>query len=564
MTTPAQGIPLLSGPPPTPAPPEASSCRKCGKEFNIIFTRQRKCMHCGYGYCSSCTDYQALMPRRGPTHGHDIVPVCGFCIELLNVTALGKTQLKGLPLAKLRRYVDAYNIQVKGPIDKNDLVDAVLAARTPQGCLPTVNEAYYRRHSVPKHNPSSSTSSGSSHPSAATRARNLFSRGTTSSSSHTSSSNTSTAGSTGGRTYHNTSTTSNTSTSTRTDSSFPRPDLDPRRQRQAQGTPSRASTPRSPASDASRARTTSVPLNPRTTRPAGAQPNIPRPTSSYGAPRPPTGTRASSASASTQPTPSPAPPPLSTLITLPRSSLAALSVGTLKKILWDARVRVPPGVVEKDELVERVWALVEEERRKGNEANAEDGDADFYDDQGDEMDGVEEGDREEEVVVEMVDPESEVRTDALHERERENNATGEQVQSPEMGGASHVDGDVEMSGPEHEEHLAAPEISPDISSPQDASSSQIPMSSPSPQPPSPSRTPAKAKPHPRPAKQSDAERSGLCVICQDEEANIAIVDCGHLAMCRSCSDLVLASSRECPLCRTRIVTEARLLRIFKT
>lgn len=81
---------------------------------------------------------------------------------------------------------------------------------------------------------------------------------------------------------------------------------------------------------------------------------------------------------------------------------------------------------------------------------------------------------------------------------------------------------------------------------------------------------------------ADLERSGLCVICQDEEANIAIVDCGcvlchdrfmcdtlivffrHLAMCRGCSELIMGSSRECPLCRTRIVTEARLLRIFRT
>ena len=81
------------------------------------------------------------------------------------------------------------------------------------------------------------------------------------------------------------------------------------------------------------------------------------------------------------------------------------------------------------------------------------------------------------------------------------------------------------------------------------------------------------------------ERNGLCVVCQDEEANIAIVDCGyvddvpcsfnfflilfillslrHLAMCRACSDLIMTSSKECPLCRTRIVTEGRLLRIFK-
>jgi len=66
------------------------------------------------------------------------------------------------------------------------------------------------------------------------------------------------------------------------------------------------------------------------------------------------------------------------------------------------------------------------------------------------------------------------------------------------------------------------------------------------------------------AMAATLERTGLCVICQDEEANIAIVDCGHLAMCRGCSDLIMNSSRECPLCRTRIVTEQRLLRIYKT
>ena len=43
------GMPLLSG----PAPPVHDSsradisCRKCNKEFNIVFTRARKCNHCG-------------------------------------------------------------------------------------------------------------------------------------------------------------------------------------------------------------------------------------------------------------------------------------------------------------------------------------------------------------------------------------------------------------------------------------------------------------------------------------------------------------------------------------
>ena len=95
----------------------------------------------------------------------------------------------------------------------------------------------------------------------------------------------------------------------------------------------------------------------------------------------------------------------------------------------------------------------------------------------------------------------------------------------------------------------------------------------------------KSSPPPIMGTSADLERNGLCVVCQDEEANIAIVDCGyvfifsqvllpacldeslfcsHLAMCRNCSDLIMSSSRECPLCRTRIVTEARLLRIFKS
>jgi len=95
----------------------------------------------------------------------------------------------------------------------------------------------------------------------------------------------------------------------------------------------------------------------------------------------------------------------------------------------------------------------------------------------------------------------------------------------------------------------------------------------------------KLSPPPIMGTSADLERNGLCVVCQDEEANIAIVDCGyvfifsqvllpacldeylfcsHLAMCRNCSDLIMSSSRECPLCRTRIVTEARLLRIFKS
>ena len=40
----------------------------------------RSLMSAGYSYCYSCSDYQALMPRRGNEAGYDPMPVCAFCI----------------------------------------------------------------------------------------------------------------------------------------------------------------------------------------------------------------------------------------------------------------------------------------------------------------------------------------------------------------------------------------------------------------------------------------------------------------------------------------------------
>jgi rRNA maturation endonuclease Nob1 len=42
-----RGLPLLSGPPITHVDRAEIACRKCNKEFNVIFTRARKCNHCG-------------------------------------------------------------------------------------------------------------------------------------------------------------------------------------------------------------------------------------------------------------------------------------------------------------------------------------------------------------------------------------------------------------------------------------------------------------------------------------------------------------------------------------
>ena len=176
MSNPQRGVPLLSGPPPSnnDATQAEISCRKCNKEFNIFFTHKNRCNHCGewsigplklcqtpnctnagYSYCSSCSDYQALMPRnnsntsyRSTQTGYDVSSVCAYCIEYLSsmcsliygtivptdvredtVTAAGRGQLRAQPLSRLRKYVEAYNIKVNGAIEKDDYIDHIISAR---------------------------------------------------------------------------------------------------------------------------------------------------------------------------------------------------------------------------------------------------------------------------------------------------------------------------------------------------------------------------------------------------------------------------------------------------
>lgn len=197
---------------------------------------------------------------------------------------------------------------------------------------------------------------------------------------------------------------------------------------------------------------------------------------------------------------------MSTLVTLPRSSFSALSVGTLKQILFEARVRVPPGVVEKEELVERVWALVEEEKRKDSEDIHDVGSEMYEDDIG----SIEELDRDEQEIVETADPESEAHVDVAHEHTQEN----DHYRATTAGGR--VEGDRGMT---HERHQGMGFNSPSSRSP-------TPQRSVSPLKPStsPLRSASKSKPRPQPNSTS----SGLCVVCQDEEATIAIVDCGYV------------------------------------
>ncbi|KAF7361249.1 RING-finger domain-containing protein [Mycena sanguinolenta] len=514
------GLPLLSGPPPVTEGTDPQACRKCSKEFNFLLTRARRCNHCGYSYCHSCTDFQGLMPRpnsSGNGTGYDMMHVCGYCIEFLGMTASGRGQLRSLvwtrslPLAKLKKYISAYNIRADRAVEKDDLIDAILAAKGPNGCLSPANENYYRQYSVPDR-------------SAGTRSRGIFSR----SSAQAPSQPPPPPRPNQAPAYE-----------------FPRPDLTPDEPRYAPPPGQRPqSPPRRPASQPqTQPRHASAPhpsmqyrhphdgyhsqthfnshlpprhpgpppAAPHATRPQQQQPNAgpyqnPRPSRSthnlnanaQNARTPPPRARAASAA----PPPNVPPPTLAQLLAMSEESLRALSVHMLKEILFTNHVA--PGVVlEKSDLVKKVQDLLDEERRQRERRQR-------LAEEAEEQARIE----QQRVMMEQF---------ARQQKEREDR---------EKAAASAAAGDTPAEGRE---------------------------SGPTPSASAPPPLPPKAQ-----AMASHLERTGLCVICQDEEANIAIVDCGHLAMCRDCSDLVMGSSRECPLCRTRIVTEARLLRIFKS
>ncbi|KAF4564655.1 hypothetical protein EYR40_010822 [Pleurotus pulmonarius] len=501
----SRGLPLLSGVPPSPNEPE-SSCRKCSKEFNIIFARSRRCNHCGYSYCHSCSDYLALMPRSGNEAGYDAQSVCGYCIEYLNITAAGRGQLRSMPLGKLRKYVTAYNIRVGRVVEKDDLIDKIMSVRGPNGCLPPECEAFYRRCSVPAR--------------PGVRPRGFFSS----------------------RSPDDLPPATTQIPQRQPTQEFARPDLAaddpppvPPRYQPPPGPP-----PRPPPQTPPRPQYyhPPPPAPPRPQPQAPPPNNASRPWGAYPGQSPyanqsashssqnfsgqsynTTPPRQRAASSSPPSRASQAPPPtLDELLAMSEASMASLSIGNLKSILFSNHVNAGL-ILEKAELVKKVHDLVEDERRERERMERQH--------------QLEEEEERERIRLQREEAEQEER------RRRERAA-----QEAEAASNTNTNQD---------------EPSASTSLPTDTNMERE-TSNPSPPPKS---EPIAAPTFPK-SNISAFERNGLCVICQDEEANIAIVDCGHLAMCRGCSDLIMASSRECPLCRTRIVTEARLLRIFKT
>ncbi|EJF55880.1 hypothetical protein DICSQDRAFT_175405 [Dichomitus squalens LYAD-421 SS1] len=426
----------------------------------------------------------------GSTVGYDPMPVCAFCIEMLQITASGKGQLKQLPMAKLKKYAKAYNIDVSGILEKDEFIERLVAARTPEGCLPHANESYYRKHSIPNR--------------ASNRPRGIFTRAMDAMS--------------GDRT---------STSSTPPPRQQPQPQYQQRQQYQqypqyTQYQP-RQRTNSGPSRYSPHSQT-----DPRTRqqqpqqqapRPSTAHPH-PHPHPQYapppGAPPrysqsarpdhlnvPPQRPRAASTSSTPRGTSPARPvvvPSIDELLKMSDEQVAALSIGSLKEILFKNHVTARL-VVEKGELVSRVKTLIEQEKAERERKAAEEAAEREYEEQ---MRRAREESLASASQAGLSHPAS-----PGPARAEGNDGEGANVQIPIPEPAGTGEG-VQMPVPQ-------PATGEDSGSPPQASTPPTRVVTP---PPASTLTP-KAQ-----AMASRLERTGLCVICQDEEANIAIVDCG--------------------------------------
>lgn len=155
---------------------------------------------------------------------------------------------------------------------------------------------------------------------------------------------------------------------------------------------------------------------------------------------------------------------------MPPEQISKLSIGNLKSILATNHVNARL-VVEKEELVAKVITLVADERKDRADA-----------------------------IRRAIEEEQEMRERMAESSTAEDAETVDiSVEAEEVLGESSSDTGQAESGRGGEDGEAPP----------------------APPPKSAPASPPKVR-----STGTHAERSGLCVVCQDEEANIAIVDCG--------------------------------------
>lgn len=165
-------------------------------------------------------------------------------------------------------------------------------------------------------------------------------------------------------------------------------------------------------------------------------------------------------------------------------SIRSLSIGHLKNILFTNHVNAGT-ILEKGDLVSKVLTLVEDERKERERQR-----------QMEEMEEMERVQRE---------------IEAMEERERRERMEAATDSSDQFGPHSQVDGESSS----HSGRVDGRDGQEASAGDQTVESSEQTTSAP----------PFLKQPK---VPVSTMERNGLCVICQDEEANIAIVDCGYV------------------------------------
>ena len=60
-------------------------------------------------------------------------------------------------------------------------------------------------------------------------------------------------------------------------------------------------------------------------------------------------------------------------------------------------------------------------------------------------------------------------------------------------------------------------------------------------------------------EKNESEDANTCVVCLGDKKMYAYLECGHLATCESCTQMLLSLKKPCPLCRKPII---RALRIY--
>ena len=163
---------------------------------------------------------------------------------------------------------------------------------------------------------------------------------------------------------------------------------------------------------------------------------------------------------------------------MPHEAISSLSIGALKSILFTNHVTVT-NILEKGDLVRKVLSLVEDEKMERERQR-----------QAEEMEEMQRMQREMDARGASFSTRGEMEGRG-RENEQESNRFAYEEPNAE---ASMQDG--RHSGEYNRGAKGVPPV-----------------------PPAPPPPPPKVKVTP-------VERTGLCIICQDEESNIAIVDCG--------------------------------------